>query len=130
MTATVKAFHEVVPKLSLGVDFNLATHPDVDGGRPFVMFVRCPHCGRTFDPKGATAVFGVTDPSFVGELLYAIDAECGRALLRGADGTSVTLAVMGALASINTERNPSSLPPDVLIVDNQAAVVTGPGVPQ
>jgi hypothetical protein len=128
MTATVKRFNEVVPRMEMDIDFHVASAPGFNEGKPFVLFVRCPRCSRPIDTKLGIAVLGMTHYAFRGEVDYALDIGCALAISNGEPDRGVGLAVLGAVASINAARGPGTVPPEVVVIDRKSALALETGV--
>ena len=122
MTATFKHFHDVVPRLRLGVDFNVA---ELDDGTRMIVFAKCPQCGKRINHKRGFMKMAFEHPAVEGEALYSLHIPCGQALANGEPDRGTGVAVLGAVAAINEMAG--TPPPDVLVVDDPVTLARGSG---
>lgn len=125
MSAAMKRFHDVVPRLRIGVDFSVAEMAD---GGLLLAFAKCPQCGKRINLERGFAQMVFEHPVVAGDVRYALHVPCGQTLANGGPDRGASLAVLGALAALNAAAG--TPPPDVLVVDDPAALARGSEVPQ
>lgn len=127
MSATTKRFHDVIPRLRLGIDFSLAEAPGVNDGKRFIVFTKCPQCGKRIEPRRGFMLMVYEHPAIDGEVSYILHVPCGRALGEGGPDRGTSFAVLGALAALKEAFDPESFLPDVIDLDGASTLAPGSG---
>lgn len=133
MTSKMKPFHDVIPQLKRGVDFDVIPNPADPEGQSLIVFSTCPACGgRWSRTDRSIAILVMEHPAFHGEVSYAVHPACARKVTVGDRHTAASIAVLGAIAALNAEFQPEIAPPAVLVLDDNdtSRLMPAPGRPQ